>query len=282
VGLAHETTECARVLKGVRLDLELTGRTALVTAASEGLGLACAMQLAKAGCRVAICARDPSKLGAARCEIEQARPGLAPVAIETDLADRDRTEALFDVAVDRLGGIDLLVINSGHMPYGCFEELTDADWYCSFELLLMSALRLSRRAAAHMRGRGRGDIVLITAAGAKHPSPQLVLSNVMRAGLATLAKSMADELAPADIRVNVVAPGYFDTGRVSSRVDALVVTERLDRNEAARRVAGAIPLARLGTAEELADLVVFVLSRRAGFMTGATIVMDGGAGRSAF
>ena len=264
------------------MDLGFTGKTALVTAASEGLGLACAVRLAEAGCRVAIVARNSTKLDAALRQIEQAARGSAPVAIETDLADRDRTEALFDAAADQLGGIDMLIINSGHMPYGGFEEIADADWYQAFELMLMSALRLSRRAAAHMRARGRGDIVLLSAAGAKHPSSQLVLSNVMRAGLASLAKSIADELAPADIRVNVVAPGYFDTGRVRRRVDDLVATEALDRHEAARRVAGALPLGRLGTAAELGDLVAFVLSRRAGFMTGATVLIDGGAGRSAF
>jgi 3-oxoacyl-[acyl-carrier protein] reductase len=258
------------------------GKSALVTAASDGLGLATAARLAAAGCRVAICGRRIDRLEAARRQIDGQSERTDTRVIQADLAHPEAIEPLFRSAQEQLGGIDILVVNSGHMAYGCFDELDDADWYEGFELVLMSAMRLGRLAARHMRDRVGGDIVFITASGMKEPSPHLVLSNVMRAGLASLARSMAQQVAADNIRVNVVAPGYFDTGRVRRRIDEMAAHEKTTRAEAAKSIAGAIPVGRIGTAEEFAELVAFVVSRRAPYLTGATIVVDGGATRGIF
>jgi 3-oxoacyl-[acyl-carrier protein] reductase len=262
------------------LELGLGGKSALVTAASDGLGLACALRLAGAGCRLAIGARGAEKLEVAKSLIA-ARNGGAAHAIQADLARGEDVAALFQEAVERLGGLDILVVNSGHVSYGGVEALAEAAWYEAFELLLMSAVRLVRLALPHMRARGGGDIVFIASSSMKEPGP-LLLSNVMRAGVNGLAKSLSHDAAADNIRINVVAPGYFDTGRVRRRIDALASEKQLGRDAATSEAVGTTPTGRIGTAEELADLVAFVVSRRVAYLTGATIVVDGGASRGIF
>ncbi|MBI3516339.1 MAG: SDR family oxidoreductase [Proteobacteria bacterium] len=260
------------------MDLGLTGKAALVTAASDGLGLACAQRLAEAGCRVAIAARDGVKLEAARVRL--AALGDAH-AIPADLRRGETIAPLVAEAVRRLGGLDILIVNGGHVAYGDLDALAEAQWYEAFELLVMSAVRLVGAALPHMRARGGGDIVFIGSSTTREPAAHL-LSNVMRAGVAGLAKTLAHDAAHDNIRVNVVAPGYFDTGRVRRRVDETAAADGVPRAEAERRIAGAAPMGRLGTAEEFADLVAFVASRRAAYLAGTTITIDGAAGRSLF
>jgi len=253
----------------------LLGRRALVTASSQGLGFAVARRLAAAGCAIAINARGPERLREAAAEIGAAT-GRTPVALPADLAVPAQVEALAAESIAALGGLDLLVVNSGHIPYGSLEELTDEAWYGAFELLLMSAVRLCRTAVPALRAAGGGDIVFIGSATVRQPSPHLLLSSVMRLGVAGLAKTLARALAREGIRVNVVAPGYFATGRVRRRI-AEQVADGASPDQAMRDVAGAIPMQRVGEPEELAELVAFLAERRSGFLTGAHIVLDGGA-----
>ena len=259
-------------------DLGLRGKAALVTAASEGLGLACALRLAEAGCRVAICGRRPDALDRAREEIER-RGGGEVLSVPADLTNPEALERCVALAGERFGRLDILIVNSGHIAYGGLEDLSEAHWHEAFDLILMSAVRLSRLVVPRMRTQGSGDIVFITSAVVREPSPRLLLSNVMRVGVAALAKTLSRDLAPHDIRVNVVAPGYFDTGRVRKRIDEMA-REGTPREEAARQIAGDTPMGRIGQAEELAELVAFLASRRSGFLTGATIQIDGGSSRA--
>jgi 3-oxoacyl-[acyl-carrier protein] reductase len=259
---------------------QLRGKAALVTASSEGLGFACALRLAEAGCRVIICARRTNVLERARAQIER-RAGTAVHGIQADLTKPDQIDALVTQAHGYLGRLDILVANpGGHVPYGGLEELTDEQWHGAFELLLMSAVRLSRRIAPLMRAQGIGDIVFLTSSTVREPPAHLLLSNALQAGVAGLAKTLSRALAPHDIRVNVVAPGYFDTGRVRRRIDEIVERDRVPRGQAALQVASDVPLGRIGNAEELAELVVFLVSRRAAYLTGTTIQIDGGGNRS--
>lgn len=262
-------------------DLGLQGKAALVTAASEGLGLACAVRLAEAGCRVAICGRRPDALDRAREEIER-RAGAADevLSVPADLTNPEALERCVALAGERFGRLDILIVNSGHIAYGGLEDLSEAHWHEAFDLILMSAVRLSRLVVPRMRAQGSGDIVFITSAVVREPSPRLLLSNVMRVGVAALAKTLSRDLAPHNIRVNVVAPGYFDTGRVRKRIDEMAEREGTPREEAARQIAGDTPMGRIGQAEELAELVAFLASRRSGFLTGATIQIDGGSSRA--
>ena len=261
------------------VDLGLEGKVALVTAASDGLGLACAEHLAAAGCKVAICARGADRLDAAAGRIREQGAGEV-LGVAADLADGHAPDRLMQAVLDRFGRLDILVANSGHIPYGGLEDLSEADWYHAFELLLMSAVRLARLTIPAMRRAGGGDIVFLSSATMREPPPDLLLSTVMRLGVLGLAKSLAHATAADDIRVNTVAPGYFDTGRVRERREILMAEHGLSREEAGSRITGGIPLGRMGTADELAALVAFVVSRSAGFMTGATIAIDGGKGRA--
>jgi 3-oxoacyl-[acyl-carrier protein] reductase len=262
---------------GIRLD----GKVALVTASSEGLGFACAKRLAEAGCAVAICARRKDILARARDDLTTAG-GPEVLAVPADLANPETAENLVDQVLEAFGRIDILVLNSGHIDYGGLEELSDSQWRHAFELLLMSVVRLTRRCVPIMRASGSGDIVLLGSSTIREPPPHLLLSTVMRLGVAGLAKTLARSLAPDNIRVNLVAPGYFDTGRVRRKVRAIVQETGMSQAEASKEVSGGVPMGRLGSPGELAELVAFVVSRKAGFMTGATLTIDGGGSRALF
>ena len=260
---------------------EFEGKVALVTAASQGLGYACALRLAQVGCAVAICARREKVLAAAKDEIT-ASTGSDVFAKQADLMNADALGSFVDEAYARFGGIDILVANSGHIPYGGLFGLEEQQWYEAIELLLMSYVRLSRQVIPIMQRQKKGDIAFIASSAAKEPSPHLLLSNVLRVAVVALAKTLSKELAPDNIRVNTVNPGYFDTGRVRRRIDAIVEQEAIDRNTATKKVAGDIPMGRIGSAKEFAELVVFLVSRRAEFLTGATIQIDGGKAHGLF
>ncbi|HLJ20174.1 MAG TPA: SDR family oxidoreductase, partial [Stellaceae bacterium] len=176
--------------------------------------------------------------------------------------------------------IDILVINSGHSPYGGLDELSEPQWYEAFELLLLSAVRLARLVLPSMRANKQGDIVFLGSSSVREPPPHHLLSTVMRLGVAGFAKTLSREVARDNIRVNHISPGYFDTGRIRDRIDSLAKEKSISRAEATAQVTGALPLGRIGTAEELAELVAFVVSRRAGFLVGSNITIDGGSGRS--
>lgn len=205
-----------------------------------------------------------------------------PLIIEADLARASDIERMIHGVIAEYGSLDILVANTGHVPYGGLFELNDDQWYESFNLLLLSMIRLARGAIPFMQARRRGDIVFIASAAVREPYEHLLLSNVLRPGVLNLAKSLSRRYARDNIRVNTITPGYFDTGRVRNRIDALVKEENLDRNNAALKVAGDIPWGCIGTSEEFAELVFFIASRKAEYITGATIQMDGGQSRGIF
>lgn len=252
------------------------GRAALVTAGTAGIGLGIAEKLVSDGFDLVLTGRDPKKMAASVRQLETIATGTRVFGICSDLSDPRDTEALFDQALAHLPHIDCLVINSGHMAYGTVEDLSDDLWCQAFEMLLMSAVRLVRRALPHMRERGSGDIVFITGAEAREPSAHLVLASTFRAAIANMAKILAKSAAKDNVRVNVVAPGYFDTGRVRARVDTLAAERNISRAEAMKTIAGDNPLGRAGRANEIGELVGFICSRKAEFLNGATIVIDGG------
>lgn len=260
----------------------VNGLTALVTAASEGLGLASAIKLASGGARVAICGRDQEKLEKAKRAVDEAAGTNSTVIIAADITKAADIERLFAESVRSLGHLDIMVVNTGHMPYGTVEDLDDAAWHEACELVLMSAVRLTRLAVPHMRSRKRGDIIYISSAGTDEPAAHLILSNAFRAGIAILSKTLARAVAADNIRVNVLSPGYFDTGRVRRRIDEAAASENIPRERAALRIAGDVPMGRVGEAEEFGALVAFVASREAPFLTGSNILIDGGVSRGAF
>jgi len=249
-------------------------RVALVCAASKGLGRASAAALARDGFRVAICARGEEALAAAAGEIEAA--GGDVMTIQADLSKRDEVERVIATTVERLGGLDVLVTNTGGPPSGPFVALDDRAWEAAIDSLLLSVVRLCRLAIPHMRARGGGRIIHVTSISVKQPIEGLVLSNALRSAVTSLAKTLSIELAPDNILVNCVAPGYTRTDRVIELADQSAAREGTTRDAIEQRMLSKIPMGRMGEPKEFGDVVAFLASPAASYVTGVTIPVDGG------
>jgi 3-oxoacyl-[acyl-carrier protein] reductase len=258
------------------MDLGLTGKVALVAASSKGLGKACALALAREGAKVTICARTPDALEAAAHEI-RAETGAEVLAVPADLTSAGGIHDVVAATVDRFGGVDVLVDNSGGPRPGRFPDLTDDDWRHALEMLTLGFVRFVREVTPHMREKGWGRIVGIQSSSVKQPVDNIDLSNGIRPGIAGLVKAIMPGLARDGITVNLVLPGMFRTDRISHRLEAAPPEVR-DQVEA--QLAAAIPIGRLGEPIELGHLVAFLASEQASYITGAVYQVDGGSIRS--
>lgn len=261
------------------METGLDGKCAIVCAASKGLGRATALALARDGARVVMCARTAETLNTAAGEI-RAATGAMIVPIVADLSIAADVTRLVDEAAHALGGIDILVTNTGGPKSGPFESLTDADWSAAIDSLLLSVVRLCRGVIPYMRRRGGGRIIHVTSVSVKQPIEGLVLSNALRAGVTGLSRTLANELAPDGILVNCVAPGYTRTDRVIELAEAAAAREGTTADAVQRRTEETIPLKRMGTPAEFGDVVAFLASDRASYITGTTLQVDGGFVRS--
>ena len=257
------------------MDTGLRGKRALVCAASQGLGRASALALAGEGVDLVICARTADALERAAAEIREAARARV-VAIPADVSRAGDCERLLRDALESLGGIDILVTNTGGPKSGPFESMSDADWSSAIDSMLMSAVRLTRGVIPHMRHAGGGRIINVTSVSVKQPIEGLVLSNAVRAAVTGLAKTLANELARDRITVNCVAPGYTATARVVELAGATAEREGIPAEQVQRRTEEKIPMRRLGVPEEFAAAVVFLASARASYVTGITLQVDGG------
>jgi 3-oxoacyl-[acyl-carrier protein] reductase len=253
------------------MDLGLTGRVALVTAASKGMGKASAMGLAAEGAKVVMCARTESDLKSAAEEI-RARTRAEVLAIPADVTKKDDVTALVDRAVNAFGHIDILVANAGGPPRGYFEDMTDEQWQGAFDVSLLSVVRLVRGVLPSMKARRWGRILTIQSVSVKQPIPELLLSNAVRPGVAGMMKTLAGQLGKDGITVNTVCPGKIMTDRFlgGQKISGL------SREQYLARAVEDVPVGRIGTPEEFANVIVFLASDRASYVTGVSVQVDGG------
>jgi 3-oxoacyl-[acyl-carrier protein] reductase len=259
-----------------RVELGLTGKKAIVTGASKGLGRAIAAELAAERVDLAVCARNEQELQAAAEEFRGL--GVAVHAQVADVTNDGDVRAFVADSAQAMGGVDILVNNAGRAHPGDFESLSDQDWQADLDVKLFSMIRFTREVLPHMRARGGGRIVNINAILGKSPDPKLFATSVNRAACISLSKALAIELGPENILVNSVNIGSVLTSnwRNIHQKQAPDVPEE----EFFGRLAGEqIPLGRFGQPEEVAAVVAFLVSERATFVTGASIDVAGGAGR---
>jgi 3-oxoacyl-[acyl-carrier protein] reductase len=256
------------------MDLGLTGKVAIVAAGSKGLGKACALALAREGARVAICARTAADLAAAQADI-RAATGADVLAMPADVTSATEIHAVIEATAERFGGIDILVNNSGGPRIGRFDDLTDEDWRDAFEVVTLNFVRFVRGVVPYMRARHWGRIVGIQSSSVKQPVAHIDLSNGTRPGIAGLMKALMPDLAADGITINLVLPGRFRTGRLSPGIEEGAPPSP-ELQEQLQSLGARIPVGRLGEPVELGDLVAFLASERAAYITGAAYQIDGG------
>jgi 3-oxoacyl-[acyl-carrier protein] reductase len=257
------------------MDLGLDGKIALVAASSRGLGRAVALSLAREGARLVMCARHRDTLEEAADRICQ-ETGAEVVTVPADLSQPDTAARVVEAALEHCGGLDILVTNTGGPPAGRFDEIDEESWRAAIDLVLMSAVRLIREAVPALERRGGGRIVNITSIAVKQPIPGLLLSNALRSAVVGLAKTLAGELAARGILVNNVCPGRIATDRLLALDAGRAESSGLSLEQVRLEQQRQIPLGRYGQPDELAALVAFLCSSRASYITGTTILCDGG------
>ena len=257
------------------MDLGLQGKIAVVAASSKGLGKAVAQTLAREGALVTVNGRDPDTLRATADEIRS--EGGDVIEIVGDMTTVADIEGLISGTVEKRGGLDVLVCNAGGPPSGTFASFPDDQpWLDAIELNLMSTLRLIRLAIPHMEQRGGGSITNIVSTSVKQPIGHLILSNTARTAVIGLTKTVATEYAGKNIRVNNVLPGSTLTGRITSLAEARAEKAGTSAEAIMDEDAKAIPMGRLGTPQEFANVVAFMASPAASYVTGVSIQVDGG------
>jgi len=264
-------------VRGWHMDLGIEGRVAMVAAASKGLGRAAAAALLKEGCRVSICGRDPAALEAARAEL-----GGAVVAVACDVSQPAALEAWYKATLEAFGQVDILVTNTGGPPAATFMDLTEAQWEGGVQSTLLNVVRMSRLVLPGMRARRWGRIVHITSLVAKQPLPLLTISSTLRAGLSAMTRNMATEFAADNVLVNALLPGHIRTDRQTHLGQVRAAKEGITLDQYFEKSAAAIPMGRMGRPEEIGEVIAFLCSERASYLTGVSLQVDGGVTQGVF
>jgi len=257
------------------MDLGLKGKTALITAASKGIGKAVAESLAAEGCEIAICSRTKDDLISAANEIKE-KYKTEPFWCVCDLNKEKDIELAVEVVNKQFGKIDILVNNCGGSIPGYLRDLNFKDWTSAFEQVLMSVVKFSSLIVPEMILREWGRIINITSVSVKQPIDNLMLSNSLRSGVIGFAKTLSNEVAKFNITVNNIAPGYTLTNRLYDLAVHRAKVSGISHEEILSDMSKAIPMNRLGRPEEIASAVSFLASQQASYITGNTLVIDGG------
>ncbi len=257
------------------MDLGINNRVAIVTGSSQGIGKAIARGFAKEGANVVICARNEKKLQKTAKEIEKStKTKILPV--QTDLKNKKSIKSLVEITVETFGKVDILVNNTGGPSPKLFLETSENEWQETVDLLLKSIINCCYDVIPYMKKKKWGRIINMTSFAAKQPEERLVLSNAIRAGILGLTKTLSNELAEEGILVNAVCPGWTLTTRVEELAQSIAEKEKKSYKSVISEWADQIPLKRLAQPEEIANLVVFLGSNQASYITGSVIQVDGG------
>ncbi len=262
------------------MELGLSGRVAMVAAASKGIGKAVALGLAEEGCRVSICGRTQESLDLAKHDIEGIIGPDDVLAIIADVTKAEDLENWYKRTIDKFGTVDILVTNTGGPPAAKFMDLTDEQWESGVQSTLMNIVRLCRLTIPLMQEKGWGRIIHITSLVAKQPSDDLTISSTLRTGISALTRTLANQIAASGITVNAVLPGNTLTDRQTHLAEIRAKAAGISVEQSLERTAAAIPMKRMAEAHEIADSVTFLASERAGYITGVSLLVDGGVCQS--
>ncbi|MFD1039346.1 SDR family oxidoreductase [Virgibacillus byunsanensis] len=257
------------------MDLGLHGKVAFICASSKGLGKACALELSKEGAIVVISGRKEKELKEASEEIQSISKNEVGYVV-CDLTKKEDIENAIKYTVDKYQKIDILINNAGGPPSGSFEQMDDENWYKSFELNLLSYVRTIREVLPFMKEQNSGKIINLASSSIKQPIPGLLLSNTFRTGIVGLSKTLANEFAEHNILVNTVAPGRVATDRVRSLDQIKADKLGISIDEVQKQSKGNIPLRRYGQPEEFGSVVAFIASDVCSYVTGSSVIIDGG------
>jgi 3-oxoacyl-[acyl-carrier protein] reductase len=257
------------------MDLGLKNRSVVVAASSEGIARAAAEKFAAEGAQVAMCSRDEAKLNAAAEEIRQ-RHSTAVITTALDVTDEAAVRDFVEHVAEKFGSVDVCVTNAGGPPAKMFLATTTEEWHRAAELNFMSVVHFARAVLPWMQRQHWGRIVTITSVSVRQPVPDLIYSNAVRAGVVGLVKSLSNEFGKDGVTVNNVAPGYAATERLNHLIQKRASDLGISNEDSAAKLAGDVPLKRLGQPEEIADAILWLASDRASYITGQTLLVDGG------
>lgn len=263
------------------MDFKLSNKNVLVVAASSGIGKEVASLFLKENCNVTICSSNEEKLKKAVTELELLNIGHV-VTIKCDINNLTEIEKTVNYAENKFGPIDILVNNCGGPAPGYFDDLTEGKWVSGFDQVLMSAVRFTNLVLPNMKKNNWGRIINITSISVKQPIDNLLLSNAFRSAVTAFAKTLSNQIGSFNITINNVAPGLTLTGRLNELAELRAKSAKISKHEMLDKMASEIPLKRLASPEEIASAVIYLSSEIAGYITGQTLVVDGGFNKSTY